>query len=171
MNGHQVGMRGCAFKIAGLRRLDSSGGRPSFSWADSSSHLIVVRSAECRPVSHLWYGPIKHRAKNRTMQYSDRDLSLISGGDVVHYVDVKVFRVLSRRFNLAIFDRNLGTASRRSVCLNLDLARRAGDVIGKTLLVNIFGLSSSLILQLHDVLDTCALDLRVSQQHLAPTLV
>jgi hypothetical protein len=37
--------------------------------------------------------------------------------------------------------------------------------------VDILGLSASLTLQLHDVLDTYMLDLRVSQQHLSLKLV
>ncbi len=105
------------------------------------------------------------------MQRSDGNLGLISCGDVVHDIDVEVFRILPRRLDLAVFKGNGGTSGRSSECLDLDLARRAGDVIRETLQMDIFGLSACLALQPHDVLDTCVLDLRVSQQHLALKLV
>jgi hypothetical protein len=39
--------------------------------------------------------------------------------------------------------------------------------LGETLQVDVFGPSARLALQPHDVLDTCALDLRVNQRHIA----
>ena len=71
--------------------------------ADSLGDLVVVRGAEGWPVSNMRHRPIEHRAKDRTMQRSDGDFGLISGGDVVHDIDVEVFRILSGGLDLAIF--------------------------------------------------------------------
>ena len=100
------------------------------------------------------------------MQRPDGDFGRISGGNIVHDIDVEVFRILSGGLDLAIFEGNGGTSGRSSEGLDLDHARRAGDVVGETLQVDIFRVSARLALQPHDVLDTCALDVRVSQRHL-----
>jgi hypothetical protein len=105
--------------------------RLSFARADSRDHLVVVRGAERGPVGNLRYGLMKHCVKCRAVQHSDGDLGLICGGDVVYDIDVEVFRILSRRLDLAVFEGNRGTSGRSPECLDLDLARRAGDVIGK----------------------------------------
>jgi hypothetical protein len=67
------------------------------------------------------------------MQRPDGDFGRISGGNIVHDIDVEVFRIPSGGLDLAIFEGNGGTSGRSSEGLDLDHARRAGDVVGETL--------------------------------------
>ena len=76
------------------------------------------------------------------MQGPDGDFGLVPGGEVVHDIDVEVLRILPGGLDLAIYERNRSTPGRSSEGLDLDLARRAGDVVGETSpVVDVLGVS------------------------------
>ena len=74
-------------------------------------------------------GPIEHGLQELAVKHPDGDLASVSTRDVVHDVDIEVLRILPCSLDLPVFQRDGSPAGRPSECLDLYLARQAGDII------------------------------------------
>jgi hypothetical protein len=100
-----------------------------FSSTDSIGHLVVVGGAKRRPVGNVRCGPIELLAKNRPRSTLTAIFPDLRRRCCPRHRQRRPPDPPARPWP-AILERNGSTPGRSSECLDLDLAQRAGDVVG-----------------------------------------